>query len=337
MSVNASQYTKKLLRKYTSGKLIPEELRELKKTVNQESDEELKPLLEKEWEEWQDCPPLSASDRASLFLKIGQQTKRTFALNRQEIGLRIAASILILLLTGISALLYTHNREVTQLLDERNVVVKVGKGERVSITLPDGTSVRLNSESVLSYQQNFGLNDRRVSLTGEGFFDVVKSDGNKFVVNTQFIDVQVLGTAFNVFTYEKADSVEMTLVRGNVLVTAVNPPYQTFHVNPNEKVVYNKKTGNMRVEVSSYQIETAWISNELVFRSIALKDVFNRLGRKYGVIFRVDDEFLLDDLYTGVFDEGDIDNVMGILKENFKFDYNIKEDTIWVSSPKKFR
>lgn len=337
MSVNASQHTNKLLRKYTSGKLIPEELRELKKTVNQESDEELKPLLEKEWEEWQDCPPLSASDRASLFLKIGQQTKRIFVLNRQEIGLRIAASILILLLTGISALLYIHNREVTQLLDERNVVVKVGKGERVSVTLPDGTSVRLNSESKLSYQQNFGLNDRRVSLTGEGFFDVVKSDGKKFVVNTQFIDVQVLGTAFNVFTYEKADSVEMTLVRGNVLVTAVNPPHQTFRVSPNEKVVYNKKTGSMRVEVSSNQIETAWVSNELVFRSIALKDVFNRLGRKYGVTFRVDDEFLLDDLYTGVFDEGDIDNVMGILKENFKFDYNIKEDTIWVSNPKKFR
>lgn len=332
MSINIVPDTNKLLQKYASGKLTLKEFRELKKTVNRESDENLKPVITKEWEKWKDCKPLSASEKERLFVKIRQETKISFVLNWRKQGLQIAASVIIILLTSISILLYSNNREMSE-LGKRNVVVKVGKGERVSVTLPDGTSVRLNSESTLSYQQDFGLNDRYVFLTGEGFFDVVKNEGKKFIVNTHFLDIQVLGTAFNVYTYEKADSVEMTLVKGNVLVTALTPPYQTFHVNPNEKVVYNKKTGNMRIEASPSQIETAWISNELIFNSIALKDVLKRLERKYSVTFRVDNETPLNDLYTGVFDEADIYDVMNILKENFKFNYYIKKDTIWISYP----
>lgn len=334
MNKHTPQQIKDLFRKYAFGKLSTEEFKELKEAVNRKSDPELIPFLQEEWDEFNDGPPLSAAEKELLFAKIRQQTMPNVTLNWRRKGLQIAASVAIVLLTSLSVYLYTSNRQMIE-LGERNVVVKVGKGERVSVTLPDGTSVRLNSESVLSYQQDFGLKDRNVFLTGEGFFDVVKSEGQKFIVNTRFLDIQVLGTSFNVYTYESVDSVEMSLVRGKVQVTTVRPPYQTFNVSPNEKVVYNKATGEMRVEASSNLIETAWISNELVFRSTTLKEVFNRVGRKYGVIFNVEDETLLSDLYTGVFDEADIADVMRILEANFGFDYRIQEDAVWIRRTKK--
>lgn len=334
MNIHTPQQIKDLFRKYAFGKLSTEEFRELKEEVSQKSDQELMPFLQEEWEEFKDYPPLSANEKELLFSEIRQQTKPRLWLNWRQKGLQIAASVAIVLLTGLSAYLYTSNRQMIE-LGERNVVVKVGKGERVSVTLPDGTSVRLNSESMLSYQQDFGRKNRNVFLAGEGFFDVVKSEGQKFIVNTRFLDIQVLGTSFNVYTYESADSVEMSLVRGKVQVMTVSPPYQSFNVSPNEKVVYNKATGKMRVEASSNLIETAWISNELVFRSTPLKEVFNRVGRKYGVIFKVDDEALLNDLYTGVFDEADITDVLLILEANFGFNYRIQEDTVWIRRTKK--
>lgn len=329
MNIQTYQHIKELLRKYTSDRLTNKEFRELKEFVNQKNDNELKPLVEGEWNEPKEYPLLSNVEKDFLFEKIKQQTKPFFLKNWRKQGLQIAASVAILFLTSISVYLYTSKQKIVE-LGERNVVVKVGKGERVTITLPDGTSVRLNSESVLSYQQDFGLENRTVSLTGEGFFEVMKDEKRNFIVNTHFMNIQVLGTTFNVYTYENSDSVEMSLVKGSVCVTAVKPPYQTFHVDPNEKVIYNKKTGEMHVESTSNLIETAWISTELVFRSATLKEVFNRVGRKYGVTFEIEDETLLNDLYTGMFDEEDIKDVMSILDVNFRFSHKIKEDTIWI-------
>lgn len=325
---------KGLFRKYAAGKLTAEELSELRERVNQTSDPELMPLLREEWEEFKESDPLTSAEKELLFAPIRKQTQPRVLLNWRKQGMKIAASIAILFLTSLSVYLYTSKLEMTQ-LGERNVVVKVGKGERVSVTLPDGTNVRLNSESVLSYQQDFGLKDRKVHLTGEGFFDVTKSEGKHFMVNTHFLDILVLGTSFNVYTYEGVDLVEMALVRGNVQVTTVNPPHRSVQVKPNEKIIYNKRTGEMQVEATSNLIETAWVSNELVFRSSHLKEVFNRVGRKYGVKFEVEDENLLKDLYTGVFDETDVANVMTILQSSFGFKYQIKEDIIRIYATKK--
>lgn len=329
MDVSKQQYLKELLDKYMSGGMTTDELKILKQAVNIHTDEELGDLLDVEWQQFSDMRPIDTAVQKEMLAKIRQRTNHESLFVWNKKGMRIAASIVIILLTSLSLYLYHGNREMSQLGD-RNVVVKVGKGERVSITLPDGTSVRLNSESELAYQQDFGLKDRRVSLTGEGFFDVVKNKERQFVVNTQYLDVKVLGTAFNIYTYQNSDSVEMTLVRGHVEVTATHPPYQTMDVQPNEKVVYNKRTGKMRLENTSNEFETAWMNHELVFRSARLGDVLNRVGRKYGFTVEVDDTLLLKDVYTGVFDEAEINDVMQILKAHFGFTYRIKENVIWI-------
>ena len=235
---------------------------------------------------------------------------------------------------SLSVYLYVDNREITQLAD-RIMEVKVGKGERVSITLPDGTAVKLNSESILSYKQDFGKKDRRVSLSGEGYFDVQKDVQKKFVVNTEFMDIEVTGTSFNVYAYSNKDILEMALVQGSVTVSSVRPPFERLNVVPNEKVIYDKKTGTMKKITTSNVLETAWVSKELVFRSEPMDAVLKRIGRKYGVSFEIMDSSLVKDTYTGVFDKEEIEEVIDILKVHYGFDYKIKGNEVQLFATNK--
>ena len=122
---------------------------------------------------------------------------------------------------------------------EQDVIVRSGDSGTSQVTLPDGTLVRLNANSSLTYQQNFGQDNRKVKLSGEGYFEVKKNTEKKFIVNTGYIDVTVLGTKFNLYAYEDKDIIEMALVEGHVNVSTSQPPYQTICVKPNEKVTYN--------------------------------------------------------------------------------------------------
>lgn len=319
----------KELRKYISNKINPNEFNELKGYINVHSGEELMPVFKECWEEVADqTVTLTAKDK-QLLMRIRQRIPPDHTIGWQRKALQIAASIAIILLTGISAFLYTSNREMSA-LNEQSVTVKAGKGERLSITLPDGTLVRLNSESELSYKQSFGLKNRMVSLSGEGYFDVTKNTGKVFVVNTEYLDIQVMGTSFNVFAYENKDFIEMALVEGSVNVSTLVPPFKTVKVHPNQKVLYDKIKGDMVVKWTSNELETAWVSKSLAFRSEPLKTVLARIERKYGVTFKVNNSALLNDSYTGAFDQEEIEEVLYILKKHYGFMYQLKGNEITI-------
>lgn len=132
-----------------------------------------------------------------------------------------------------------------QTLAEQDVIVRSGDSGTSQVTLPDGTLVRLNANSSLTYQQNFGQDNRKVKLSGEGYFEVKKNTEKKFIVNTGYIDVTVLGTKFNLYAYEDKDIIEMALVEGHVNVSTSQPPYQTICVKPNEKLLITNMIINL--------------------------------------------------------------------------------------------
>jgi transmembrane sensor len=319
-----------LLRKYISKTITVDELREFRTLLKNCPAADVKSMFQSEWDSMGDVESLDASLKFSMFAEIQKRIRPHKSVRWIRWSIGVAASVLILLLSTLSYYLYSTGTRKASELSERNIEVKVAKGERVTVTLPDGSIVRLNSESVLSYHQNFGLEDRNLNLNGEGFFDVVHNADQPFVVHTHCLNVKVLGTRFNVYAYENSDSVEMDLVKGCVDVTTVNPPYQSMRVIPNQKVIYSKSTGKMKLIRTSNKFETAWLTNQLVFRSVPLKEVLNLVGRKYGVTFNIDTDKFVNDLYTGVFDEKNINEVMDILKINFKFKYRIKDDTVWI-------
>lgn len=334
MSAQINDKVSGLLHKFRSGDITPAEFQDLRIRIDAISDVELKHLLETEWEEFEDHSPLSEEKMKTLYEGLhirSEEVKPRFTLKRYWI--QIAASLLLLIAGSLTVLTFMQQNEINALA-EQNVVIRSGDYGKSLVTLPDGTIVHLNAKSSLTYSQDFGRNDRKVALSGEGFFEVKKDTEKKFTVGTGYMDIAVLGTKFNVYAYETKDIVEMSLVEGSVDVTTSRPPYQSIRVKPNEKVVYNKRTGNLLHERTSNKMETAWMNKELVFRSERLEDVFRCLSRKFAVTFSVDDETLLNDVYTGTFDDENVESIMRVLKFHYNFKYTNEDGVISIQTRK---
>lgn len=334
MSAQINDKVSGLLHKFRSGDITPAEFQDLRTRMDAISDVELKHLLEAEWEEFEDHSPLSEEKMRTLYEGLhirSEEVKPRFTLKRY--WMQIAASLLLLIAGSLTVLTFMQRNEINALA-EQNVVIRSGDYGKSLVTLPDGTIVHLNAKSSLTYSQDFGRNDRKVALSGEGFFEVKKDTEKKFTVGTGYMDITVLGTKFNVYAYEAKDIVEMSLVEGSVDVTTSRPPYQSIRVKPNEKVVYNKRTGNLLHERTSNKMETAWINKELVFRSERLEDVFLCLSRKFAVTFSVDDEALLNDVYTGTFDDENVESIMRVLKYHYNFKYTNEDGVISIQTRK---
>lgn len=334
MSAQINDKVSGLLHKFRSGDITPAEFQDLRTHMDTISDVELKHLLETEWEEFEDHSPLSEEKMKTLYEGLhirSEEVKPRFTLKRY--WMQIAASLLLLIAGSLTVLTFMQRNEINALA-EQNVVIRSGDYGKSLVTLPDGTIVHLNAKSSLTYSQDFGRNDRKVALSGEGFFEVKKDTEKKFTVGTGYMDIAVLGTKFNVYAYETKDIVEMSLVEGSVDVTTSRPPYQSIRVKPNEKVVYNKRTGNLLHERTTNKMETAWINKELVFRSERLEDVFRCLSRKFAVTFSVDDEALLNDVYTGTFDDENVESIMRVLKYHYNFKYTNEDGVISIQTRK---
>lgn len=334
MSAQINDKVSGLLHKFRFVDITLAEFQDLRTRMDTISDVELKHLLEAEWEEFEDHTPLSEEKMKTLYEGLhirSEEVKPRFTLKRY--WMQIAASLLLLIAGSLTVLTFMQQNEINALA-EQNVVIRSGDYGKSLVTLPDGTIVHLNAKSSLTYSQDFGRNDRKVALSGEGFFEVKKDTEKKFTVGTGYMDIAVLGTKFNVYAYETKDIVEMSLVEGSVDVTTSRPPYQSIRVKPNEKVVYNKRTGNLLHERTSNKMETAWINKELVFRSERLEDVFRCLSRKFAVTFSVDDEALLNDVYTGTFDDENVESIMRVLKFHYNFKYTNEDGVISIQTRK---
>ena len=114
--------------------------------------------------------------------------------------------------------------------------ITVPKGQRVHLTLPDGSEAWLSSLSTLKWPSVFSSDARTVELDGEGFFTVTKDASRPFTVQTQKYDVRVLGTEFNVYAYSNSEKFETDLLSGKVRVSSTGFPEESVNLLPDEKV-----------------------------------------------------------------------------------------------------
>lgn len=149
-----------------------------------------------------------------------------------------------------------------------------------SITLSDGSKVTLNANSELIFPQSFG-DVREVELKGEAYFDVAKDKKRPFIVKNNDINIEVLGTKFNVNGYD-SNHVQTFLSSGRVSVTAAN----TKGVMLEPMQVANFTQGKFRVEkVTDENQFLAWLNNDFIFEALPIYTAFSVLERWYGVTF----------------------------------------------------
>lgn len=315
-----------LLSNYISDRITPAEWEELKESMNATADEELYRELSTLWEHYPVDKNLYAKELTEVFRAVEKQTHLQRLRKPVGIFLRIASMLLLPLICTLGT--YYYMEKQTQPFVDGKVKVQAENGHRACVTLPDGSVVRLNSGSYLSYPQMFGKEDREVELSGEAFFNVSKEAGKKFIVHTEYIDIEVLGTTFNVYSYEKENTFEMVLLTGQVKINTNRPPYQTIYVKPKEKISFNKKEGQLKVQNTEAHFETAWLRDELIFRSEKLENVFLRLERKYGVSIQKKNFKQDKDLFTGSFWNSELTDVLNILKTHYHFTYKVMGNNI---------
>lgn len=322
---------KDLLLKFHSEDISSEEFAELVNKIGGITNQDLQAMLHEHWDNYENYDSLSPEKMNALYRQLQKKTRTPLSIKIKQHWLQIAASLLLLLASGTTAMFYVQHHEI-QKLTEQNVIIRSGDNGPSSVLLPDGTKVRLNTRSSLTYQRNFGHKERKVTLSGEGYFEVKHDEEKQFIVHTGFMNVAVLGTTFNIYAYENKDFLEMSLIEGAVRVTGTYPPYKVIEVKPNEKVTYDKRTGKLKLERTSNRIETAWLQKKMVFRHDKLQDVLSTLERKFGVTFVTDNDKLLQDVYTGVFDDESIDSILRVLQLHYGFTYKMKDTEIIIET-----
>ena len=207
------------------------------------------------------------------------------------------------------------------------------KGSVSQMILPDSTFICLNSGSTLKYTFNGEMRKREVFLDGEAWFQVQKSGDNPFIVHTQFYDVNVTGTEFNVKAYREDADVVTTLEKGSLVVTSGSIRMQEpATLKPGEQLVYNKESRSISMKSVNTKWFTSWKDNKLIFINMNLKELMVLLERKYGVEIRIADPKILKYHYDGTFKNETIIEVLNLLKETLPIQYRINDQIIEIKN-----
>lgn len=155
----------------------------------------------------------------------------------------------------------------------------VPAGKKSSLILPDGSQLYINAGTRVIYPTVFNEKERYIYVEGEAYLDVFHNDEQPFIVKTKKMDVQVLGTSFNVKAYKDEDEEFVVLVSGSVKIKAAGK--KPVLMEPNHLFFCNSsKSGLREVDVSNYIL---WKDNILKFESEAVNMILNQLSRYYGI------------------------------------------------------
>ena len=241
---------------------------------------------------------------------------------------RVAAILILPLMVGIAAY-YITKRSTINDLAVNEYSIETANGERTRVVLPDGTKVLISANTSFTYPATFGTKNREVKLIGEAYFEVTHNADLPFIVRSKDVNVQVLGTKFNVFAYPQEDYFETSLVEGKIQAYTNNNPEDKIILSPNEKLRYTYASGTMKKTTSDLQVETAWTRGDLYFQSEDLHTVLPKLERYYGVKFNIVGQ-LPDKQVTASYHETDVNEIMKNLSIHYKFSYKKNGELIYL-------
>lgn len=227
---------------------------------------------------------------------------KSIELSKEKLGNIIEDKSVVVVNDSTELLAYktkTENKEssINSTKLEYNTIVVPRAGE-YSVRLSDGTVVFLNSESELKYPVHFSGNERKVYLKGEAYFNVKRNVNKPFRVQLKDMSVEVLGTSFNVNSYEENEGIQTTLVKGKVRVFENSNKRNSVILNPNQQAEFSGKKLTVRdVDVEQY---VSWKDGKFYFKDMSLEKVMIQMERWYGIdVFYVNQD-IKEFPFTGV-------------------------------------
>ena len=177
------------------------------------------------------------SDELSKMTTPGALEKTSRKSKVRRLVYRYAAAAAAVVIAGLSGVFVEREINYNKMTAQTNVL-EVPAGQRMSVTLSDGTQVQLNGNSRIEYPVIFSRKQRNVKLSGEAFFEVKHDERHPFIVETVASKVEVLGTRFNVYADEASEYFSTTLVDGKVKVTTNDETAEQVVLAPDEMVKF---------------------------------------------------------------------------------------------------
>lgn len=226
------------------------------------------------------------------------------------------------------------------------VATDTHKGSRSTMTLPDGSIVRLNARSKVSYGEGFGKTTREVFLTGEAYFEVTHNAAIPFIVHTDEADIKVLGTKFNVRNYSNEHRMEAALLTGSIELTLRANTQHKILLKPSDKIIVKQDAadaivqpaaGDKKVELTSIKVqdsvivETSWLNDKMAFVDKPFSEIALDLERQFDVHIEFKNRAVSEYKYTGVYDEENAEEILKIFQmiKPFHYTLNNKQITIY--------
>lgn len=216
----------------------------------------------------------------------------------------IVASIAIFVVVtwgGINFIRTAFSSEITYL------EVSTSYGEKKQLLLPDGTQFILNACSRVRYPKQFANHERKIELEGEGYFKVAHDEDMPFIIHTVRFDVRVLGTSFNVKSYESDEVVSVSVETGKV---QVNLPEAMMKLIACEQFRINTISNEYNKRIDNELRVAAWIRGGLYFNSTPIRDVAKELERAYNCRITFDPNHKFENLISGEHDNKDLESVL---------------------------
>lgn len=225
--------------------------------------------------------------------------------SRRKIGWYAAAAAILLVLASSAFFVYDY-RENELPVYAAKVTKNVPLGSKLAITLSDGTQVKLNAGSSISYPEAFESHHREVYLKGEAFFEVTKDKTRPFVIHSNGLTTTVLGTSFNIRSYGEEET-RVAVVSGLVEVTTAEGRSSFLH--PESMAIY-KPGESLDIRPFEPKKEIGWKDGWLFFDKMPLRQVFSTLESWYGVEIKVKGDISLEEPYSGEYQHENLENVL---------------------------
>ena len=340
-----------LYKKYLDNTLTPDELTRFREQLKASSDDDMTDLIDAHWlarEKATDDSGCSSQETAVKHridavlagvdsmqsavapdaVECDSRPKPVIRLLRRV--LRYAAVLLIPLLAFTTYYYYTAATAVPAGL----MTISAPSASIAEATLPDGTHVTLSHDSRLSYNlSDFNGKERRISFSGEGWFDVAHDASSPFQVSLGGLTIHVLGTRFNVSARSCSRTSAVALLEGRVELTTAAQGHGVI-LSPGQEAVYDKATGHISVNRHADLAATqAWRHHEMKFDNADISTVADRLTAEYGVAITMVGNTSAH--FTGVLPTDNLDACLRILKATYGLSYHISGKTVTLRMKKE--
>ena len=311
-----------LYQQYLSGQLSQADFEQLQHDVTTVSDEELWDIMCDNYSMTAETAKMNCETQQRMLKNIHAKIKRKKLYALAYECLRYASMlVLIVALVGGSYWWLTSSTAPAP----NYTYVSVLPGNKSKLTLPDGTNVTLNGNSQLRYDVEPKKHREVVLIKGEAYFDVAKDANCPFRVHVNDMQIEVLGTQFNVRLNE--DAIETALFSGAVQLSS-DSLLQDYQLRPGKKSIYRPVSHQITICDNDGLTDARWKDGYLAFNSLPFSKVLQEIENWYGVKFQLRNQHLANDKLTGAFYKETLESVLISLSMQYGFKYRMEHEHI---------